>query len=84
MAGTVRIEMNPAGIRALLTDEGVGADLLRRATDVAAAAGGGEDFVPSVYLGRSRFRASVITATKAGREAEATSLALTRAIDAGR
>jgi hypothetical protein len=84
MAGTVRIEMNPAGIRALLTDGGVAADMLRRATAVAEAAGGGEDFVPSVYIGRSRARASVITATEAGREAEAIDLRLTRAIDAGR
>jgi hypothetical protein len=83
MAGTVRIEMNPAGIRALLTDGGVAADMLRRATAVAEAAGGTEDFVPSVYIGR-RARASVITATQTAREAEATDLALTRAIDAGR
>lgn len=84
MAGTVRIEMNPAGIGALLKSEEVAANMLARATAVAEAAGGGEDFVPSVYLGRSRARASVITATQAGREAEATNLVLTRAIDAGR
>lgn len=84
MAGTVRIEMNPAGIGALLKDDGIAADILARATSIAEAAGGGEDFVPSVYIGRTRARASVITATQAAREAEATDLVLTRAIDAGR
>lgn len=81
---TVRIEMNGAGIRALLKSGGVQADIEARINAVAAAAGGPEDFKPSVYIGRSRVRGSVITASKAGREAEATDLALTRAIDAGR
>lgn len=80
----VRIEMNPEGIRALLKSPGVQADIEARTNAVAAAAGGAEDFKPSVYIGKTRVRGSVITATAAGRRAEATDLALTRAIDAGR
>jgi len=80
----VRIEMNGAGIRALLKSPGVAADIEARTNAVAAAAGGGEDFLPSVYVGKTRVRGSVITATQNGRQLEATDLALTRAIDAGR
>jgi hypothetical protein len=77
--------MNPEGIRALLKSPGVQADIEARTNAVAAAAGGEPgDFKPSVYIGKTRIRGSVITATAAGRRAEATDLALTRAIDAGR
>lgn len=80
----VRIEMNPEGIRALLKSPGVQADIEARTNAVAEAAGGTEDFKPSVYIGKTRIRGSVITATAAARRAEATDLVLTRAIDAGR
>ena len=80
----VRIEMNGAGIRALLKSPGVQADIEARTNAVAAAAGAPEDFKPSVYIGKTRVRGSVITASRAGQEAEATDLVLTRAIDAGR
>lgn len=76
--------MNGAGIRALLKSPGVQADIQARVEAVAAAAGDPEDFKPSVIVGKSRIRGSVITATATAREAEAVDLALTRAIDAGR
>jgi hypothetical protein len=56
-------------------------DLDRRAARIAAAAGPG--FEATSQPSR-RARASVITATAEARAAEATSRALTRAIDAGR
>ena len=57
-------------------------DLKKRADRIAAAAGDGME--SSVVIGRTRARASVITATHAARRAEARNASLTRAIDAGR
>ncbi|MDI2032994.1 hypothetical protein [Paenarthrobacter nitroguajacolicus] len=57
-------------------------DVKKRADRIAAAAGDGME--SSVVIGRTRARASVITATYAARTAEARNAALTRAIDAGR
>ena len=57
-------------------------DLKKRADRIAAAAGDGME--SSVVIGRTRARASVITATHAARRAEARDASLTRAIDAGR
>lgn len=79
---TVRVVLNSRGMRAILRSEGVLADLDRRAKQIAAAAGPGME--PSSMVGKNRARASVITATKEAREAEATGRALSRAIDAGR
>lgn len=78
----VRIVMNHKGARDLLRSKEVLADLERRAEAIAAAAGDGME--PSAMVGKNRARASVITATHSARRAEATSRALTRAIDAGR
>lgn len=80
--GLVRIEMNDAGVRAVLSSGGVMADLKARADRIAAKAGDG--MVSSVQQGRTRARASVITGTTEARRAEATSRALTAAVDAGR
>lgn len=82
---SVRIQLNRAGVRQLLRSEEVQADLLRRAEQIAAAAGGeAAGFETSVVVGRNRARASVITATAEAMVAEARDRTLTRAIDAGR
>lgn len=78
----VRIELNRAGVRELLTSPAVRADLERRARAIAAAAGSGMEV--DSEIGRNRARASVRTATNAAMRREATERALTRAIDAGR
>lgn len=82
MARRGRIVLNRKGMRALLRSPEVLADLKRRAEAIAARAGDGME--PSAMVGKNRARASVITATHSARRAEATSRALTRAIDAGR
>lgn len=82
----VRIKLNRREVRRLLRGEGqysgVAEDLKRRADNIAAAAGDGMEVDTGV--GRNRARASVRTATPEAVEAEATSRALTRALDAGR
>jgi hypothetical protein len=82
MGSSIRIEMNSAGIRELLRSAGVRADLARRARAIAAAAGEGMEVREE--LRRDRARASVFTATKEARIAEASTRSLTRALDAGR
>jgi len=82
MATPGRIVLNRKGMRQLLRSPEVLADLERRAERIAARAGDGME--PSAMVGKNRARASVITATHSARRAEATSRALTRAIDAGR
>lgn len=79
--GKVEIKLNSPGVQALHRDPGVLADLAGRARRMAVAAGPG--FVASSMVGR-RARASVITGDQEARRAEASSRALTRAIDAGR
>lgn len=80
--GDVKIELNSDGVRALLRSPGVQADLDARARRISAAAGPG--MLPTVEAGKTRARASVITASDEARRAEATGRALTRAVDAGR
>lgn len=82
MAIPGRIVLKRKGMRELLRSPEVLADLKRRAEAIAAAAGSGMEV--SAMVGRNRARSSVITATSEARNAEATSRALTRAIDAGR
>lgn len=77
-----RIVLNSKGVRQLLRSPEVLADLQRRAEQIAAAAGSGME--ASSMVGPGRARASVITATSAAREAEASGRALTRSVDAGR
>lgn len=86
---SVRIEVNSAGVRDILSSDGVLADLESRANRIAEAAGGSPDFEASAQVvgGSSklgRAMAYVRTATQDGRRAEAEDRALTRAIDAGR
>ena len=82
MAESIRIEVNSAGIQALLKSAEVQADLEARAHRIAAAAGEGME--AGSRVGKTRARASVITATRKAQLAEATERALTRALDAGR
>jgi hypothetical protein len=82
MAEKIRIEVNSAGIQAVLKSAEVQEMLNARAARIAAAAGAGMEV--SSRVGKTRARASVITATRAARLAEATDRSLTRAIDAGR
>lgn len=77
-----RITWNMAGFRDLRKQPGVLADLRARAERIAAAAGPGNE--PSSMLGANRARASVVTADRQARRAEAKTRALTRALDAGR
>jgi hypothetical protein len=79
-----RIEINAAGVRALLQDPAVLADLKARAQRIAEKAGGEPDFEVESQIGATRARASVRTATFEGRRAEAKDRTLTQAIDAGR
>lgn len=82
MADGFRIEVNSDGIRAILQSPEVQELLLAKAQRIAAAAGEGME--ASSRVGKTRARASVITATRAARLAEANDRALTSAIDAGR
>jgi hypothetical protein len=86
MAGTVRIELDSAGIQELLTGSDVAADMKRRAEAVADRAGEGFEVAEyeARYGGSPRAVAVVRAGTTEARRAEATSKALTRAIDAGR
>lgn len=78
----IRVVVNKPAVRALLKSPGVKADLERRAHNIAEAAGPGMEV--GTFDGPNRSRASVITATAEAALAEATSGALTGAIDAGR
>lgn len=80
--GSVRIELDSAGIEQLLRSQEVGADLERRANAVARAAGDGVR--ARVYQGRDRVRAQVWTATAAAKKSEAEDRTLLRALDAAR
>lgn len=80
----VKVRLNSKGVQALLQDPALVEDLQARADRIAAAAGGAPDFEVDAKVLGDRASALVVTATQAGREAEATDRALTRAIDAGR
>jgi hypothetical protein len=77
-----KTKVNAAEVGRLLKGPEIQRDLLRRARNIAAAAGPG--FIASVVVGRHRAHASVITGTQAARGAEARHRALTKAIDRGR
>lgn len=83
-AKSMRIELNRAGIVALLQSAEVAADLTGRGERIAAAAGGDGDFEVTTSTNRDRTVVFVRTATAKGRQAEAEDRALSRAIDAGR
>lgn len=82
MAGSMRIEINRAGVIALLNDPKVSADLTSRGHRIAAAAG--EGVAVETTSNRDRAVAFVRTETFEAKRAEAEHRTLTRAIDAGR
>jgi hypothetical protein len=78
----LQMKLRSDNVGKLLKSKEVQADLKARADRIASLAGEGME--ASVRVGRTRARASVITATAKARLAEATDRRLTRAIDAGR
>ena len=86
MAGSrvsdINVRINQAAARELLQSAEVQAELERRGHAIADAAG--EGFEVESFVGRRRARVTVRTATYAARKAEATTRALTNALDAGR
>jgi len=77
-----RVTLNRSAVSDLMQSDEVRADLVRRAENIAAAAGSGHEVDSDV--GPNRARASVRTVTVEAMYDEATSKRLTRAIDAGR
>lgn len=80
---SVTLKLHFGAFNALRKDPAVVAELQRRARAIAEAAGEGVE-VEDPYLGRSRARVTVRTATNAARRAEAKDRALSSALDAGR
>jgi hypothetical protein len=80
-----KIRMNSPGALAVLNDGRVAADLTRRASAIARAAGdaNGEEWLTSSFK-TDRPNATVRTGNAAAREASAERNALLRALDAGR
>lgn len=78
----VRVTLNREGVRQLLRSPRLQAELLRRASNVARAAGPGME--PDSGVGPNRARASVRTVTVEAMLAEQRERRLTRAIDAAR
>lgn len=85
---TVRIVVNDAGVRALLTSPEVVAMLHKIGDKIAAATGPtmvpGVDMIAGVDMGPKRARGYVVTATNRAKHGEAKDRRLTRAVDAGR
>jgi hypothetical protein len=79
--GDVRIVLNPEGVRQLLKDPGVLAELERRGRAIASAAGEGMEV--QSHVGANRVRVTVRTATVDAQLREATQRVLTNAIGAG-
>lgn len=77
-----RLVFNSAGFRAILRSQGVTADLARRGSAIAAAAG--EGVGTRVNVDGNRARVVVMTETREAREREATDKTLTSALGAGR
>ena len=78
-----KFELNSAGVKALLRDPSVLADLESRARRIAASAGPGM-VVDSGVTSGGRARAAVYTGSPEAIRNERGRKALTRAIDAGR
>lgn len=79
-----RLQIHPEGFNQVRRDPRIQDDLDRRAEAIAAAAGGGDDFVAHSSPTSTRARSVVVTATIDGMLAEARDRALTNALDAGR
>jgi hypothetical protein len=81
----LEFKANAAGIRELLREGALLADLEARAARVAAAASDSEaEYGYEAEMGRTRARAAVFTANFAAMHAEAKEHRLARAIDAAR
>lgn len=84
----VKVQMNDAGVKAILKHPAVGAKLMAMggAAQAAARASGdkGASYIVTGRPGRTRFRVSVITANFAARKSEATKRNLTMALNAAR
>lgn len=87
---TLRVEINPEGVRAVLRGEAapaIPAKLMAMGEAVKAAAEASNpdgEYYLSGYVGRNRYRVSVITANKSARESEAVDRNLTAALNAAR
>lgn len=81
---TVRIVMNSAGAKELLQSDEVMGLLTEKAELIQSAAGGAPDFEVLTVVGAARARATVITASSDGRQAEAENRTLSNALDAAR
>lgn len=77
-----KIKLNSSEVRRVLRSPEVLADLKARGGRIAMAAGRGFEIVPRV--GSNRARVAVIAVTDRARRAEASSGALSKALDAGR
>lgn len=80
--GNVRLRLTRSGPRQLRLSGEVQADMAARARRIDQAAGGGMNV--DAAPGRNRARATVAAVTPDAQRREASSRALTRAIDAGR
>lgn len=81
-----RIELNSAGVLALLKSTVVKKDLTRRGNAIHAAlpTGDGEKWYVNSFVGHDRAQTVVRTANQAARLAAAEDFALQRALDRGR
>jgi len=80
----LRLELHNDGFNEVRRSPALQQELHRRGQKVVDAAGGAPDFQVIDSPSSSRARVIVTTATTAGRKAEATDRALTRAFDAAR
>lgn len=83
MAESIRVELNAAGVQAILNDQQVAGDLLRRGQAVASAAGDGFEAVAQTRR-TGRAAVIVVTSTAAAKRAQARDRVLNTALDAGR
>lgn len=92
MAKGIKVKLNNAGARAILTSAAVQADLMDRAGRIAARANGmvsddrmrNDAFRTSDASSSSRARAHVYTASPHGKNAQNKNDVLLKALDAGR
>lgn len=78
----IKVVLVPGAVGRLLRSKEVLADLQARGERIAATAGDG--FAAEPFIGRTRARVTVRTATPQAMEREARDRTLTRALDAGR
>lgn len=81
-----KIRLNSAGVKAVLNDPGVAADLESRGERILAdlPTDNGQEWALSSFAGKDRHQVIVRTANQAAREDSAENLSLLRSLDAGR